>query len=151
MKKDSFLTLLRELAHCYRSFESHSAAHIRSLGLTPAQFDLVVTLGSTAGMNFKELGKKTLITKGTLTGVVDRLVAKGLARRVASPTDGRSQTVQLTEQGSALFARIFPAHLAHLRPASAEFRDAELRQAQATLLRLRRALERARSRPDSSD
>ncbi|OIQ90756.1 HTH-type transcriptional regulator MhqR [mine drainage metagenome] len=148
MKKAVFLPLLRELAHCYQTFESFSAAHIRSLGLTPAQFDLVVTLGNTEGMSFKDLGEKTLITKGTLTGVVDRLVTKGLARRVASPTDGRSQTVQLTEQGAALFARIFPAHLAHLRPAFAEFRDAELRQAQATLLRLRQALERARRRPD---
>jgi len=147
VKKAIFLPLLRELAHCYQTFESFSAAHIRSLGLTPAQFDLIVTLGNTAGMSFKDLGEKTLITKGTLTGVVDRLVAKGLARRVASPTDGRSQTVQLTEQGSALFARIFPAHLAHLRPAFAEFRDSELQQAQATLLRLRQALERARSRP----
>lgn len=147
MKKDAFLTLLRELAHCYQTFESYSATHIRSLGLTPAQFDLIVTLGNTAGMNFRELGEKTLITKGTLTGVVDRLVAKGLARRVASPTDGRSQTVQLTEQGTALFARIFPAHLAHLRPAFAEFRDAELQQTQETLLRLRRALERTRGQP----
>ncbi len=144
VNQDAFLPLLRELAHCYQTFESYSAANIRSLGLTPAQFDLIATLGNTAGMNFRELGEKTLITKGTLTGVVDRLVAKGLARRVASPTDGRSQTVQLTEQGVSLFARVFPAHLAHLRPAFAEFRDAELHQAQETLLRLRRALERAR-------
>ena len=34
-------------------------------------FDIIVTLGNTPGLSFKELGQRTLITKGTLTGVVD--------------------------------------------------------------------------------
>ena len=146
-KKETFLPLLRELARCYQAFERYSAGHVRSLGLTPAQFDLIVTLGNTEGMNFRELGEKTLITKGTLTGVVDRLVAKQLVRRLASPTDGRSQTVQLTEKGEALFVRIFPAQLDHLRVVFAEFCGDELQQAQATLLRLRKAFEQAREQP----
>ena len=112
MSKETFLPILRELARCYQAFENYSAKHIRTLGLTPAQFDLIVTLGNTQGMSFKELGDKTLITKGTLTGVVDRLVAKKLVQRIASPTDGRSQTVQLTTDGQSLFTRIFPAHVA---------------------------------------
>ncbi len=144
MTTKNFLSLLRELAGCYQAFESYSADHIRSLGLTPAQFDLIVTLGNTAGMNFKELGEKTLITKGTLTGVVDRLVAKHLVRRIASTTDGRSKMVQLTAKGEALFAQVFPAHLDHLKPAFARFRGDELQQAEATLEKLRQAFEEAR-------
>ena len=147
MVDKSFLPLLRELARCYQAFEAHSAEHIRSLGLTPAQFDLMVTLGNTASMSFKELGERTLITKGTLTGVVDRLVAKRLVRRLPSPSDGRSQTVQLTEAGEALFARVFPAHLEHLKPAFAAYGGDELQQAEATLLRLRRAFDDARKKP----
>ena len=142
-KEDSFLPLLRELARCYQAFESHSAAHIRTLGLTPAQFDLVATLGNTSGMSFKELGEKTLITKGTLTGVVDRLVAKRLVRRVASVSDGRSQIVSLTGKGEALFARVFPAHLAHLRKVFTSVGAEELAQAHAALTRLRLAFDRA--------
>lgn len=139
MSKNSFLPILRELARCYQAFEILSARHVRALGLTPPQFDLIVTLGNTAGMSFKELGEKTLITKGTLTGVVDRLVAKKLVRRSDSPTDGRSQIVQLTARGAALFARVFPAHLEHLRPAFAGFDGDQLKQAEAMLRRLRRA------------
>ena len=139
MRKNSFLPILRELARCYQAFESLSARHIRTLGLTPPQFDLIVTLGNTAGLSFKELGEKTLITKGTLTGVVDRLVAKKLVRRSDSPSDGRSRIVQLTAKGEALFARVFPAHLEHLRPAFAGFDGNQLEQAEALLRRLRRA------------
>lgn len=139
MTKETFFPVLRELASCYQAFENYSAKHIRTLGLTLAQFDLIVTLGNTRGMNFKELGEKTLITKGTLTGVVDRLVAKKLVRRIASPTDGRSQTVQLTANGESLFARIFPAHVAHVRAAFAGLDVADLQQAEATLRQLRSA------------
>lgn len=141
-----FLPVLRELASAYQAFEAYSAAHIRTLDLTPAQFDIIATLGNTAGMPLNELGTKTLITKGTLTGVVDRLSDKQLVRRIASPSDGRSQIVQLTPQGEAVFERIFPAHLAHLQQAFMELSADELAVAEASLCRLREAFVAARNR-----
>lgn len=110
----SFLPTIRELVRCYQAFETLSGTHIRTLNLTPPQFDIIATLGNTEGMRFKELGEKTLCTKGTLTGIVDRLSDKGLVQRIASPSDGRSQIVQLTAAGEKLFAEIFPAHLAYM-------------------------------------
>jgi DNA-binding MarR family transcriptional regulator len=141
-----FLPVLRELASAYQAFEAYSAAHIRTLDLTPAQFDIIATLGNTAGMPLNELGTKTLITKGTLTGVVDRLSDKQLVRRIASPSDGRSQIVQLTPQGEAVFERIFPAHLAHLQQAFMELSANELGAAEASLRRLRETFVAARNR-----
>lgn len=141
----SFLPALRELAETYQAFEAYSSAHIRTLDLTPAQFDIIATLGNTPGMPLNELGAKTLITKGTLTGVVDRLVDKQLVRRVASPTDGRSQIVQLTPQGETLFERIFPAHLAYMQRAFVELSPDELVSMETTLRRLREAFVTARS------
>ncbi|MFA6310972.1 MAG: MarR family transcriptional regulator [Sterolibacterium sp.] len=141
MPKKSFLPIVRELVRCYQAFESHSALHIRSMGLTPPQFDIVATLGNTEGMNFKELGEKTLITKGTLTGVVDRLEAKKLVSRSASPTDGRSQIVRLTAKGEALFGETFPAHISHVGRVFANYSAADLKLAETTLRQLRGALE----------
>jgi len=143
MTTTPFLPALRELASAYQAFEAYSAAHIRTLDLTPAQFDIIATLGNTPGMPFKELGEKTLITKGTLTGVVDRLTAKNLVQRVASPSDGRSQTVQLTPRGAALFERIFPDHLAHLQRAFIELSPDELANLEKSLQHLREALTNA--------
>jgi len=141
-----FLPVLRELASAYQAFEAYSAAHIRTLALTPAQFDIIATLGNTPGMPLNELGAKTLITKGTLTGVVDRLRDKQLVQRIASPTDGRSQIVQLTPQGEALFERIFPAHLAHLQQAFSALTADELAVAEASLRGLRETFAAARNR-----
>lgn len=143
-----FLPVLRELAGAYQAFEAYSAAHIRTLDLTPAQFDIIATLGNTTGMPLNELGTKTLITKGTLTGVVDRLSDKQLVRRIPSPSDGRSHIVQLTPQGEAMFERIFPAHLAYLQRAFAELSPGELAAMASSLQRLRETFIAARTQPD---
>ncbi|MDE2600228.1 MAG: MarR family transcriptional regulator [Rhodocyclaceae bacterium] len=108
------LPVIRELVRCYQAFDAVAGAHIRSMGLTAPQFDIIATLGNTPGMRFKELGEKTLCTKGTLSGIVDRLAEKGLVRRVASPTDGRSQIVQLTAAGEKVFAQTFPAQIRYM-------------------------------------
>ena len=136
MSNYPFLALVRELARSYQAFEAYSAQHIRSLGLTQCQFDIIATLGNTAGLSFRDLGEKTLITKGTLTGVVERLVGKNLVRRVADVKDGRSQIVSLTAPGEALFDATFPRHLAYLNEAFAALNDAEIKQMQQMLKRL---------------
>lgn len=134
--------VIRELARCYQAFQRVSDAHIRRCGLTPPQFDIVVTLGNTAGMTFKELGGRTLITKGTLTGVVDRLEARGLVERMASPTDGRSTLVRLTAQGDRVFREVFEPHLAYLAPAFESLPECGRKELEKRLRQLREALEK---------
>lgn len=67
-----------------------------------------------------DIGEKTLITKGTLTGVVDRLERKGLVTRETPPENRRSVIVRLTATGQQLFEQVFPAHIwdikQHLEP-----------------------------------
>jgi DNA-binding MarR family transcriptional regulator len=137
MIEEPFLPSVRELVRCYQALVTYSAAHLRSLGLTSPQVDIIATLGNTPGMTPKELGEKTLITKGTLTGVVDRLAAKGLVRRVAHNSDGRSQIVQLTKKGERLFDEVFPAHLNYVGKAFANFKAEDYARIEAALRDLR--------------
>ncbi|MDB5803545.1 MAG: MarR family transcriptional regulator [Betaproteobacteria bacterium] len=139
MARERYLRTLRSLAECYHAFERYSAAQVRGFGLTPPQFDIVATLGNTPGMSFKELGEKTLITKGTLTGVIDRLELRGLVKRAQSRSDGRSTIVRLTRKGEELFAAIFPPHVAYLRVPFAALDDAELAHFEALAEKLRAA------------
>jgi MarR family transcriptional regulator, 2-MHQ and catechol-resistance regulon repressor len=136
------IPVIRELARCYQAFQRVSDAHVRRTGLTSPQFDIVVTLGNTEGMTFKELGSRTLITKGTLTGVVDRLEARGLVERMASPTDGRSTLVRLTGQGVRVFREVFEPHLAVLAPAFESLPECGRKELVKRLAQLREALEK---------
>ncbi|MBL8523634.1 MAG: MarR family transcriptional regulator [Betaproteobacteria bacterium] len=141
LRQKKIMPVVRELIESARGFERCSAMHVRELGLTPPQFDIIATLGNTPGMTCKELGQKTLITKGTLTGVLDRLAGKGLLERTPSPDDGRSWITRLTPQGQALFEEIFPLHIAHLNPLFDSFSDDELATMRQQLRRLREAFE----------
>jgi len=114
--KDPFLRVVRPLVEAYFALMDKGASHIRSLGLTCSQFDVVATLGDTEGMTCKELSEKTLVTKGTLTGVLDRLEKKGLVERVPSREDRRSIFIRLTPKGETLFQKVFPAHSNYIKP-----------------------------------
>ena len=123
-----------------QGFERHFAEFVRARGLTHPQFDIIATLGNTPGMSYKELGEKTLITKGTLTGVIERLEMKGLVKRERCDIDKRSFYVRLTPCGEAMFAEVFPQVLAQgrlffagLTPADFDTLDASLHKLKAVI------------------
>lgn len=136
-RRAAFIPVIRELVRAYQAFEAYDAAHLRQLGLTSCQADVLFTLGNTSGMTFSEIGERTLITKGTLTGVIDRLEAKGIVRRQASATDRRSTLAVLTAKGEALFEDVYPRHIAHLQERFSGLERPELDETQRVLARLR--------------
>lgn len=113
--QQDFMPLMRALGRAYQAFAVFDADGHRMAGLTTPQADVIFALGNTDGLTFKEIGEQTLITKGTLTGVVDRLEGKRLVRRVTSPHDQRCTRVQLTQQGRRLFEQHFPQHITYLK------------------------------------
>lgn len=131
------MSVMRELVRTYQAFSSCSETHLRQLGLTPAQFDVIATLGNTNGMSMGEIGEKTLITKGTLTGVIDRLEQKQLVQRVVPPDNRRSVVVRLTTHGEAVFEQTFPAHTAYLKERFMQLEPSELELLRVLLSRLR--------------
>ncbi|NOV30417.1 MarR family winged helix-turn-helix transcriptional regulator [Methylomonas sp. ZR1] len=145
MSSDStFPTVLRQLLRTHQAFLSYAARHVHRLELTLPQYDVIITLGKTAGMQPKKLGEETLITKGTLTGVVSRLEDKGLVERSASKKDGRSQIIRLTDAGRAVYEQTFPEHLAHIGRLFDDYAPEDIAKLEADLQRLHEAVIAAR-------
>ena len=143
IQKPDWLPTLRSVVRAYQAFDAMSDAHIRTLGLTSPQFDIIVTLGNTPGMTCREIGERTLITKGTLTGVLDRLEAKGMLTRIQSEDDRRSFTVKLTRKGQACFETVFPAHLAHMDSYFGQLSGEERGEIERCMARFRAVLDDA--------
>ncbi len=137
---ERYLKSVRLLAECLQGFERFSGETVRRCGLTPAQFDIIATLGNTAGMTYKELGDKTLITKGTLTGVIERLEAKGLVVRTRSYDDKRSFSVCLTAQGEQTFADVFPVVVEQGRLLFEPYSDADFEAIDDSLRKLKQLI-----------
>ena len=77
-------------------------ARIRTLGLSIPQFDLLSTLTEQEGISQSELAERLYVTKGNVSGLVDRLVQAGLVERRAIAGDRRSYAMHLTPEGRRL-------------------------------------------------
>ncbi len=135
--KEPCLAVLRELVRTYQAFSSFDDEHIRKLGLTVPQYDVIATLGNTPGMMMGQLAEKTLVTKGTLTGIIDRLEQKGLVRREVPPENRRCFIIVLTDEGKRLFEEIFPTHINRLKERFDHLSNSEMEQIQTSLKKLR--------------
>ncbi len=134
------LGVVRPLVRTYQAFVEMAGRHIRSLGLTPAQFDVVATLGNTAGMSPTELSRRTLIAKASLSGILQRLQAQGLVELRPHEGDLRRKVAVLTPRGQALFERVFPEHIRYVEARLATLTQAEREALQTALGALQRAL-----------
>lgn len=70
--------------------------------LRPVEFSLLLLLLDNPGASPKQLGLALAMSPPNVTVLVDRVVARGLAERRKSASDGRAQEVWLTESGTAL-------------------------------------------------
>lgn len=74
----------------------------RRSDLEPWEWDVLSALrraGTPFQLSPKQLLQQTLVSSGTMTNRIDRLVARRLVRREADPGDGRSVLVTLTDDG----------------------------------------------------
>ena len=77
--------------------------------LTPVQYAALATIKANPGIDQITLAGLIAYDRTTITGVVDRLVQKGLLVRRPSPRDRRSRELQLTEEGRKTLRGITPA------------------------------------------
>jgi MarR family transcriptional regulator, 2-MHQ and catechol-resistance regulon repressor len=105
-----YIELARELLKASFLFSSHPDRALQAYDLNLAQVDVLRTLAKAPDgtLSCSEIAEKTLITKGGITGIVDRLEARGLVRRVPSRDDRRSVMVRLSAKGVELFGKFYP-------------------------------------------
>ena len=133
----NFLPVIKQLAIAYQEFEGYSSAHIRGLGLLPVQFDVIATVANQSPMTYKQLGEKTLISKSSLTGVVERMVQKGFITTLENPNDARSHLLKLSDKGQKIFEKFFPEHLKHLEVAFQKLSKKQMKEIEEALKTLK--------------
>jgi DNA-binding MarR family transcriptional regulator len=109
--------LIRRISETQRGLGRLFAQHqspLFSSNLTMRQLKVVMLLsgGSASG---QDLAHDLGVGLGTVTGIVDRLVAHGLVSRHEDPQDRRVRRVELTPEGAALIEDINNAGLEQYR------------------------------------
>ena len=77
--------------------------------LTPVQYAALAAIRANPGIDQVTLAGLIAYDRTTITGVVDRLVQKGLLVRNASSRDRRARELQVTEAGKRTLRGITPA------------------------------------------
>ena len=77
--------------------------------LTPVQYAALSAIKLNPGIDQATLAGLIAYDRTTITGVVDRLVQKGLLVRRASKTDRRARELQISEDGRRTLKEITPA------------------------------------------
>ena len=90
-------------------------------GATLPQFDLLAQLyREKDGLRLGELSKRTMVTNGNVTGLVERLEGDGLIVRETPDGDRRVTVAKLTSKGEDFFSAMAKAHEGWLRDMMAD-------------------------------
>ncbi len=114
---------------------------LRGARLTAAQFNALLALRAegTEGLNMGELGRRLVVTKSNVTGLVDRLERRGWVIR-RSGTDRRAIRVLITPEGKERLKAVEPAHAKVLAELTSALDGKEKAELVRLLTKLRRAL-----------
>ena len=115
-----------------RAVEACAVKSIASVEMCGSDFAVLEALLHKGALPINVIGRKVLLTSGSITTAIDRLEKKGLVERRDDPADRRARIVHLTREGRKLIKKAFDDHAADMeRIASALKRDER-----ATLVRL---------------
>jgi MarR family transcriptional regulator, temperature-dependent positive regulator of motility len=78
-------------------------------GLTPVQYAALAAIDANIGIDQATLAGLIAYDRTTITGVVDRLVQKGLVARGDSSRDRRAHELKITAAGRRTFRAVTPA------------------------------------------
>jgi MarR family transcriptional regulator for hemolysin len=73
----------------------------KQLGLTPAQWKVILVLNMTDGLSQKEIAEKINIDASTLVPVIDKMEQGGLVERKADSKDRRNNRIFLTTKSES--------------------------------------------------
>jgi DNA-binding MarR family transcriptional regulator len=113
---------------------------LRPLGVSPAGGLVLGLLRDHGPLSPSALGDKLIVTRATVTGVVDSLERRGYVERTPNPQDRRSLLIRLTPSGRKVLAEVRSIVHDHERDWMQEFTDEELSSLIGALHRIQSVL-----------
>lgn len=120
-------------------------------GMTLPTFDILAQIARPPlEPTMGELSERLMVSKGSVTDLIERLERRDLVTRRSDPHDGRVQHVTLTARGKRLLERIIPVHDRWIREAMATTDRRTLTELHHALGELKQGLRAAEPRTERS-
>ena len=132
MEKGTHIRLI--LWKAEKAVERIDLESIGDTGLCPSDFAIMEALLHKGPLHIGEIGKKVLLTSGSMTAAIDRLENGGYLKRIKQIKDARRCDAALTPRGRRVIAAAYSEHEKNLEKV-AEVLDAKERQELVRLLK----------------
>lgn len=109
---------------------------LRPLNVSAAGGLVLGVLRDHGAMSPSELGERLIVTRATVTGLLDSLERRGFVKRSTNPADRRSLMVEITSDGLAVLQALRTLIHRHEQTWMSSFSEAELGAYIATLHRI---------------
>ncbi len=119
-----------------RAMEQNAISSIAGSGLGLSDFAVLEVLLHKGPQPVNAIGRRILLTSGSITSAIDRLESKSLVRRTADRHDSRARIVHLTSGGRRLITTAFRKHACDMEEVVAILKPSE----RAELVRLLKKL-----------
>jgi MarR family 2-MHQ and catechol resistance regulon transcriptional repressor len=137
---------LLNVVHTSNMIGAAGAAFFRRYDLTEAQFNVLFSLRYTKrNLTQSALGERLVVTRASVTSVLDRLEEKGLVERMSVPGNRRIYHVRLTPKGRKLIDGIEPSYRETIKAALKDLTDKDCKTLIRFLERVRESLRQLRT------
>lgn len=82
------------------------AEHLKTLGLTPSQFAVLILINANPGLSQSALAELVGSNRSLMVRMIDNLEKLGLVDRKPVPTDRRSYALEITRGGASMVERL---------------------------------------------
>lgn len=93
-----------------RAVEQNAIHSVSGLDLSLSDFAVLEVLLHKGPQLVNVIGKKILLTSGSITTAINRLESRRLVHRTLHPEDGRARLVELTDKGKRIIEDAFRQH-----------------------------------------
>ncbi|WP_328288455.1 MarR family winged helix-turn-helix transcriptional regulator [Paracoccus lichenicola] len=133
------LRLWLQMLKAVRHVESDLRERLRQgYDMTLPRFDvLAALLAAPDGLRMTELSQQLMVSNGNVTGIVDRLVADGMAERETVENDRRAFRVRISDTGAALMREMTARHLGWINELFADVTEADAARGISIMLDIR--------------
>ena len=109
-KDDICLDVIAQLFRTYHILSRSMQSLLDRENITLAQMEALAYIWKKPGMTQQELAESLVVTKGNMTGLIDRLTKRGLVERRADAEDRRVNNLFLTDAAQAFMREAKPSH-----------------------------------------
>ncbi len=136
-KSETSIRLWFRLVRLEARMQAAVGDRLRQIGVSIPQCDVLTTLSEKEGVSQQQLAERLYVTKGNISGLLDRLEDAGFVQRRAAAADRRQYSIYLTEAGRAMAEKAIVVQHRWIASTLGRLSEADLEALETHLLALR--------------